>query len=158
MHVIKRASPKRFFYVPQFAFNKEQLRRVLTVSAWRYVHNSVSTMPAGELDLNTLKQMSNDKFLRVQKRKRRKLAAYQRRLLDRHILAVSEAGGVLQFKARVSWLSWRCGWTSTSIAEATHTSPQCVRIILSRLVRIARECNFPTFVPAPHLSNRRKTK
>jgi hypothetical protein len=126
-------------WVPPFALNTSQLRRVLLVRCWRYVHNQ-TPVPAilNWQELNraaTAHTLEPHKILVTS-------PLLQKLMYARHVEAVIRAGGYLAFQSAVAYRSWRLGQDSVTVAESLGVSPQCVRANLQRLRDIGRMLGF----------------
>ncbi len=150
MHVTRRASQRYKGYIPTFAANDQQLRRVLTVAAWQYCHGR-KTMPSG-LQVADLQQMTAERFKVWESCRLNNFSVAQRRIVERHIFATRYAGGWLALHATVAYLSWRLGYPSPQIAEQLWMTAAGVRITLYRLTKIARSLGYATFKPGDWMS------
>ena len=134
-------------WVPPFALNTSQLRRVLLVRCWRYLHNHT---PVPEtLDWQEMKKAATAHTLQPHKI----LPAsplVQKLMHARHVATVIKCGGYLEFSAAIAYRSWRLGQDSVTVAESLGVSPGTVRINLQRLRDIARQLGFD--VGQPHHS------
>ena len=139
-------------WVPPFALNTSQLRRVLLVRCWRYLHNHT---PVPEtLDWQEMKKAATAHTLQPHKILPES-PLVQKLMYARHVAAVIKCGGYLQFQSALAWRAWRLGMSSVDIAESLNISPQCVRINLQRLRDIARFLNFDCGVPHPSFRSKR---
>lgn len=132
-------------WTPPFALNTSQLRHVLLVRCWRYLHNHTPVPPIlNWKELNraaTAHTLEPHKILATS-------PSVQKLMYARHVEAVIRAGGYLQLQASIAWQAWRLGMRSVDVAESLNISPQCVRINLQRLRDIARSLKFD--VGPPH--------
>jgi len=126
-------------WVPPFALNTSQLRRVLLVRCWRYLHNHT---PVPEtLDWQEMKKAATAHTLQPHKI----LPAsplVQKLMHAQHVATVIKCGGYLEFSAAIAYRSWRLGQDSVTVAESLGVSPSAVRVNLSRLKDVARSLGF----------------
>jgi hypothetical protein len=139
-------------WVPPFALNDKQLRRVLLVRCWRYVHNQ-TPVPANlnwkELDrAATAHTLQPHAILPTS-------PLVQKLMYASHVEAVLRAGGYLEFQAAITYRSWRLGQDSVTVADSLGISPQCVRVNLQRLRDIGRMLGFDCGVPHPSFRSKR---
>jgi len=151
-------------YLPQFAFNDEQLRRVLAAYIFRYAKmrlpeiEELEALLAGGID--ALKELSAERErtlaeLTERDHHGRFRSAKQRKIFSEHRRLCRERGGRAAFVTRLCWLYYRCEGNSVSVAEELSCSPVAVRQVASRLCSIARELGFPTFPPHRTAGRRR---
>jgi hypothetical protein len=151
MHAMQRAATRYKGFIPRFAASDEQLRLVLSVAAWKYANGG--KVPFQDwATLSVLKEMAETKFKSTQARCLDGLPDAEKRMLERHLVATSHAGGWLQRACAVAWLSWRLGYSSPQIAEQLWMQAPGVRIILYRLTKIARQLGLETFAPRKYQS------
>jgi len=126
-------------WVPPFALNTSQLRRVLLVRCWRYLHNHT---PVPEtLDWQEMKKAATAHTLQPHKI----LPAsplIQKLMHATHVATVIKCGGYLEFQTAVAYRSWRLGQNSVNVAESLGVSPSTIRMTLQRLRNIAAELHY----------------
>lgn len=126
-------------WVPPFALNDRQLRQVLLVRAWRYVHGGM-TLPEN-VDKDVLNKKATARALAGHKISE-KAEARQHEIAKTHIAAVRRAGGLMQLWAAVAFRAWRLRQDSVAVAESLSITPYHVRITLCRLRAVAKELGF----------------
>jgi hypothetical protein len=138
-------------WVPPFATDGRQLKIVLLLRTWRFVHNGVP-MPRN-LDWHELNRIATERALKGHEI-RESAPAIQKQIQEQHKAAVCRAGGYLQLQAAIAWRSWRLGQDSVTVAESLGVSPSAVRINLSRIKDAARLLAFD--VGPPHHTRQNK--
>jgi hypothetical protein len=139
-------------WTPPFALNTSQLRQVLLVRCWRYMHNQ-TPVPA-ILNWKELSRAATAHTLRPHAILPTS-PAIQKQMHSSHVRAVLCVGGYLQFQSALVWRAWRLGMSSVDVAESLGISPQCVRVNLQRLRDIARQLGFDVGPPHHSRSNPR---
>jgi hypothetical protein len=148
MHVHRHSATRGRRFIPEFATNPEQLRKVLTLFAWRYARPTKkknSPVPDA-ITLDELRRITDERFEKDLKQNRRPASQISQReneAFERFCFVYDQ--GWLRVHAAVAWRSWLLGYESTQVAASLFMTPQQVRIILWRLNLIARELGFDTF-------------
>jgi hypothetical protein len=148
MHVHRHSATRGRRFIPEFATNPEQLRKVLTLFAWRYARASKKkNVPVPEgITLDELRRITDERFEKDVKQKRRPESQISQRendAFERFCFVYGQ--GWLRVHAAVAWRSWLLGYESTQVAAGLFMSPQQVRVVLWRLNLVARELGFNTF-------------
>jgi hypothetical protein len=139
-------------WVPPFAMNTSQLRRVLLIRCWRFCHNC--TPIPERLDWKKLNAEATARLLKPYKI-RAESPLIQKQMHINHVRAALCVGGYLQLQTSIAWQAWRLGMRSVDIAEGLNLSPQCVRINLQRLRDIGRMLGFDCGVTHHSRKNKR---
>jgi hypothetical protein len=147
MHAFNLKGKRRREFIPAFAWNTQQLCRVIAVNAFRYVCGGRVLFPE-KITLAELRRLTDEKFEQWKQRPLNDLSAVERRMIDRHIFSVDHAGGWLQLHATVAYMSWRLGYTSSQVAEQLWLTGPGVRMMLYRLTKVARALGYITFKSA----------
>jgi hypothetical protein len=159
MHVERRAEQRSKRFIPAYATDLENIRKVLAVAAWGAVHP--------QRPLPDLVEHNADELMRVTDLHVAKIAAKaisakasvgQKVGRQRFVSTYAEEGAWLTTRAAVAYRSWRLGENSCQIAAQLSMSPQQVRAILGRLNAIARKLGYETFAPIPEGSRRKRSK
>ena len=133
-------SVKRGGWVPPFALNIEQLKKVLLLRAWRYVYGGSRPFPKTaslqELNRAATKHALANRNIGVG------APALQHQMNASHVLAVKRAGGYLELQAAIAFRCWRLGGDSVTVGESLSVSPCSVRGNLQRLRDKARETGY----------------
>jgi hypothetical protein len=145
MHIYHHKDSRARRWIPEFAGDPVKFKRVLTISAWRFIHGS-KAVPEN-IQLDELVRLTNEKFARDEKRIASQgssgLSSLQQDIRDRYRVVYDQ--GWMVVRGAVMYRSWNLGWESTRVAASLQMSPQQVRIILWRMNLIARELGFETF-------------
>ncbi len=144
-HTFSRKTRPTHAGVPAFALDNQKLRIVL--AAFCLALFSSKLIPrclrwaesATVAELNALCALKLRRFLLGSGGQRREVQSLAR--------AVEHCGGRVEYLARIAFLSWRCGYDSVDVAQATAASPQAVRLNLFKLVLMARRLGFETYQP-----------
>jgi hypothetical protein len=146
MHIYKHKDSRHRRWIPEFAGDPVKFKKVLMVSAWRYVHAGSSLLPEG-ISLEELVRLTDAKFARDEKRiasqDNSDLSSRHQDIFDRYRVVYDQ--GWMVVRGAVLYRSWNLGWESTRVAASLQMSPQQVRIILWRMNQIARELGYETF-------------
>jgi hypothetical protein len=152
MHTQHKAAGR--CWVPPFAFNERQLRKVLLLRAWRYLVQH-GPLPAN-VSWQKLNEAATTRALRGYE-VRPSASKIQHLMCKRHIEAVRRAGGYLQLQNAVAFRSWRLGQNSVAVGDSLGISPCNVRATLQRLRDIARKLGFDVGSDHPSRGRRRKS-
>ena len=106
--------------IPEFVTNEDQFKSVLVHAAVRYIFRS-GKIPANiSYDLNYLKALANDRYMR-------EMTLVQDTVvwnaMMNHLNTVGACGGYLQFIAGVMYKAWRLKWHSVEIATEYNKTP-----------------------------------
>jgi hypothetical protein len=141
MHVERRKTFRFQGWIPGFAGNQSQFRRVILCRAlaWCGPH----TRPGAPMpDFATVKRLVDAKFEERAKTFRGKPGDIQYLMFERFKNGVRKAGGYLEFIGALSYRSWLLGMDSCTVAASLGVSPQCVRQQLCRLCATARRLGY----------------
>jgi hypothetical protein len=145
MHVERHKTTRFRGWIPAFASDPVKLKKVLIVSAWRFLHGGKKV--PDNIQLDELIRLTDEKFARDEKRisslDPANYSSLQQEIFDRY--RVSYDQGYMKVRAAVMYRSWNLGWHSTRVAASLQMSPQQIRIILWRMNQIARELGYETF-------------
>jgi hypothetical protein len=130
---------QNFAFVPPFCFDDEQLREVLCVRAWRYVHKG--RVAPVSVDYEALNGEATKMALAGHEIEAG-APEIQHEIQDRHIAAIKRAGGYMELQASIAYRSWREGMPSTEVAVSLGVSPWMVRQSLRRLRAIAATLGY----------------
>jgi hypothetical protein len=143
MHVSRRVTVRDKRWLPPWAFNDEQLKKVLMYRGWTYVHGGSMIPP--DMTFDKIEQQVNEHFERSQSFGFSKDNREQFALHEKHVAAVKASGGYMQFMTAVVYRSLRLGRDSVAVALDTGITPWAVRQIIVRVNEAAVELGFETF-------------
>jgi hypothetical protein len=133
-------------FVPAFAANDAQFRRVILARCWRYVARG--PMPEN-LKLADIDRKCTEKALNAEFGFETTTPAHQAKAA-RHMAIIQRCGGYASFCSAIAYRGWRLRWNSLAIAEEMGLTSEHVRQTLSRLVHIAEELGYETFATPHH--------
>ncbi|HEY2390275.1 MAG TPA: hypothetical protein VGK22_03805 [Candidatus Angelobacter sp.] len=126
-------------FVPPFALNDKQLQRVLLKRAWGYIYGGLPMPEAiNREELNEAATAKATRGYAICKT----ASPIQQEQADRHMAAVSRAGGFLQLHASIAFRSWRLGMDSVSVAATLAMTPAAVRQALWRMRAVAKKLGY----------------
>ena len=142
MHGEQR-SALRDVAAPPFAANDEQLADVIAHRCWQYCQGGKKQMP--DLDKKQLKHLATLKLNRIKDKPRNGTDRWGGDQHEKHQLHIAnmERIGYVQMQAAVAYRSWRLNWPSTEVAASLGLTPWNVRIMLYRLVAVAKKLGYP---------------
>lgn len=126
--------------VPPFALNPDQLRKVLIMRAFRYVHSGNTPVPEN-VDWKAIDQAATEKALRGYTI-RADASRIQHEMQERHKQAIRRAGSYLALQSSIAYSSWQLGRDSVAVATDLGIDPCNVRATLERIRMIARRLGF----------------
>src|SRR5260370_24135052 len=176
MHTEYRKTFRDNRWIPQFANDDKQLRRVLAQRAFSYYrafnkrgHNEFEQVPEALVaDLPALTELVNQTLKKLEGNPKyfaetnSDMPDMQLGMHWQHIGAVKRAGSYLALITAIAYRSWRQGWHSTDIAASLGMTPWSVREHLYRLREIATRLGY-TFdrhhsCKSPELRDKHKCK
>jgi len=163
MHFIRGKALRDKRWIPAFAVNDEQLKKVIAFSAYLYADNNrrqgklekrAQSLDAAALrDIAALEELT-EKRLEDIRAQEHEMDSKSWHAVRAHINAVTVAGGYAQRLASIAWLAWRCGYAAKDILDTmVGESNECdIRQNLNRMIRRAKALGYETLPPRTDLS------
>ena len=132
----------RRFWIPPFAANTEQLKRVLLERSAQFVaHGATQRTLVSVVTWRELNELATDKALRGYEI-RTDVPAIHHEMQASFKASIQRAGGYLQLITAVAWRSWRLGMDSVTVGQSLGLTPCNVRVHLNRLREAARKLGY----------------